>query len=271
MCLLVRQDPDGVIRRYAHIGTGNYNPVTARYYTDLSLLTCDPEITASAHNIFNYLTAHAQASSYAPLAVAPLNLSSRLLQLIQREAEHAHAERPAGIIAKMNALTDPVVIEALYRASQAGVKIDLIVRGMCSLRPGIAGVSENIHVRSIVGRFLEHSRIFHFVNGGSEELFLCSADWMPRNLYDRVEIMAPLRAPEICKRVRQEILEAYLRDNLKARVMAADGSYSRPDRQARGKTAGINAQELLMQSSGEERATPAAAAVPAEPRTVTVA
>src|SRR5215510_1602955 len=172
LCLLVRHDPDGVTRRYAHIGTGNYNPTTARFYTDVSLLTASPEITMAVHSLFNYLTAYSEATSYAPLTISPLELAATSLALIQRETEHARAGRPARIVAKMNALLDKNVIQALYRASQAGVKIELIVRGMCSLRPGVPGVSENIVVRSVVGRLLEHSRIFYFENGGDDEIYI---------------------------------------------------------------------------------------------------
>ena len=166
LAMLIRHDPDGVTRRYAHLGTGNYNPNTARFYTDISLLTADPEITASVHSVFNYLTAHSESDDYAPLLVAPLTLAESTIRMIHREAEHAAAGRPAHIVAKMNSLLEQAVIEALYAASKAGVQIDLIVRGICSLRPGIPGVSENIRVRSVVGRFLEHSRIFYFANGG---------------------------------------------------------------------------------------------------------
>src|SRR5437899_11932916 len=179
LSLLVRHDPDGVTRSYVHLETCNYNPVTSRFYTDLSLITADQEITAAAHNVFNYLTAYAEGKNYEPLLVSPLDLASRCAKLVQRETDHARAGRPARIIAKMNALTDPVLIEALYRASQAGVEVDLIVRGMCALRAGVAGVSDRIRVRSVVGRFLEHSRIFSFTNGGQQEVYISSADWMP--------------------------------------------------------------------------------------------
>src|SRR5712664_3699395 len=227
LSLLVRRDPDGVARRYAHLGTGNYNTATARIYTDLSLLTADPEITGAVHDVFSFLTAYAEHPTYAPLLVAPLDLAENSLGLIDREAEHARHHRPARIVAKMNALLDKNIIMALYRASQAGVKIDLIVRGMCALCPGVRGVSDRIRVRSIVGRFLEHSRIFHFANGGQEEVYLSSADWMPRNLYERVEVMFPLKDALARERVRHEILDAYLVDNLKSRVLRKDGVYVR--------------------------------------------
>lgn len=230
LCLLVRHDPDGVTRRYAHIGTGNYNPTTSRFYTDISLLTASPQITMAVHSLFNYLTAYSEAATYLPLAISPIDLAATALALIQREGEHARAGRPARIIAKMNALLDKNVIQALYRASQEGVRIDLNVRGMCSLRPGVAGISDNIVVRSIVGRFLEHSRIFYFENGGEEEVYISSADWMPRNLYERVEILCPLLDPVLQQRTKNEILAAYLADNTKARFLDRNGRYSRAPR-----------------------------------------
>src|SRR4051812_1255446 len=201
LSLLVRHDPDGVTRQYAHLGTGNYNAATARIYTDLSLLTADPQITSAVHDVFSFLTAYAEHPSYEPLMVAPLNLAENCIALINREAEHARHGRPAHIIAKMNALLDKNIIMALYRASQAGVEIDLIVRGICALRPGIRGVSDHIRVRSIVGRFLEHSRIFYFDNDGEPELFVGSADLMPRNLSERVEVLFPIQDPMLRARV----------------------------------------------------------------------
>src|SRR5580698_6919820 len=251
LSLLVRKDPDGVTRRYAHLGTGNYNATTARIYTDLSLLTADPEITGAVHDVFSFLTAYAEHPNYGPLMVAPLDLAEHSLALIAREAEHARHGRPARIIAKMNALLDKNIIMALYQASQAGVKIDLVVRGICALRPGVRGVSDHIRVRSVVGRFLEHSRIYYFANGGAEEVYVGSADWMPRNLYERVEVIFPLKDELLRERVRQEILEAYLADNVKARILQKDGSYVRTW-QAQGKrkppaaSAAFNAQEFLL-------------------------
>lgn len=230
LALLVRHDPDGVTRRYVHIGTGNYNPTTSRFYTDVSLLTAAPHITAAVHSVFNYLTAYSEAATYAPLVISPIDLASATLGYIQRETEHARAGKPAKIIAKMNALLDKNVIQALYRASQAGVKIDLIVRGMCSLRPNVPGISENITVRSIVGRFLEHSRIFYYLNGGHEEIHVSSADWMPRNLYERVEVLAPVADIGLKLRLKDEILAAYLGDNTKARFMDRNGRYVRAAR-----------------------------------------
>lgn len=227
LAMLVRRDEDGVTRRYCHLGTGNYNPVTARFYTDLSLLTSDPQITERVHMVFNYLTAHAVIDDYRPLLVAPLTMAESFLGLIRRETEHALAGRTAHIVAKMNALLEPSVIEALYAASQAGVEIDLIIRGLCILRPGVKGLSERIRVRSIVGRFLEHSRIFHFANGGNDETYLGSADWMPRNLFERCEVVFPVRDAAAKARIHDEILPALLADTSKARLQQPDGSYLR--------------------------------------------
>jgi polyphosphate kinase len=234
LALIVRRDSDGIIRSYAHLGTGNYNPVTSRFYTDISLLTARPELTDAVLRVFRYLTADwaAGPNAYRPLLVAPLTLHSDMLALIAREAAHAKAGKPARIIAKMNGLLDIPTIDALYAASHAGVEIDLIVRGMCALRPGIPGLSEHIRVRSIIGRFLEHSRIFFFANGalddGAEsEVFCGSADWMTRNLYERCEVVFPVVDPALKRRLRDEILGSYLQDNLKARVMNSDGSYQR--------------------------------------------
>src|SRR6202040_137561 len=172
----------------------------------------DPEITSAVHDVFSFLTAYAEHPNYGPLLVAPLDLAEKCMTLIEREAEHARQGRPARMIVKINSLVDKDIIQSLYRASQAGVDIDLLVRGICSLRPGIRGISDRIRVRSIVGRFLEHSRIFYFENGGAPEVYLGSADWMPRNLYERVEVMFRLKDPQICNRVYDEILLSYLKD-----------------------------------------------------------
>src|SRR5580704_14402066 len=225
LSLLVRRDPDGVARSYVHIGTGNYNANTARIYTDLSLFTANPEITRAVHDVFSFLTAYAENPTYEPLLVAPLDLAEKCIALIDREAEHARQGKDAHLIAKMNALLDKAVIQALYRASQAGVEIDLIVRGICALRPGVRGVSSNIRVRSIVGRFLEHSRIFYFANAGEDEIYIGSADWMTRKLYERVEVLVPVRDEMLKQRVRHEILDAYLADNRKARILLKDATY----------------------------------------------
>ncbi|HEY3705861.1 MAG TPA: polyphosphate kinase 1 [Terracidiphilus sp.] len=246
LALLVRRDEDGVTRRYCHLGTGNYNPVTARFYTDLSLLTCDPQITERVHMVFNYLTAHAEVDDYRPLLVAPLTMAESFLGLIRREADHARAGRPARIVAKMNALLEPSVIEALYQASQAGVEIDLIIRGVSIIRPGVPGLSERIRVRSIVGRFLEHSRIFLFANGGDHEIYLGSADWMPRNLFERCEVAFPVRDPAALARIHDEILPAYLADTTKARLQQPDGMYVRANKALKDAPA-FSSQQFLMQ------------------------
>ncbi|MGA2752712.1 MAG: polyphosphate kinase 1 [Terracidiphilus sp.] len=246
LALLVRHDEDGVTRRYCHLGTGNYNPDTARFYTDLSLLTSDPQIAERVHMVFNYLTAHAEVDDYSPLLVAPLTMAESFLRLIRREQEHAQAGRPAHIVAKMNALLEPSIIQALYQASRAGVEIDLIIRGLSILRPGVKGLSERIRVRSIVGRFLEHSRIFHFANGGSDEIYIGSADWMPRNLFERCEVVFPVRDPAALARIRGEILPAYMADTVKARLQQPDGSYLRASKLMKD-AAPFSAQEFLMQ------------------------
>src|SRR5580700_987976 len=254
LSLLVRRDPDGVPRSYAHIGTGNYNASTARIYTDLSLFTANPEITRAVHDVFSFLTAYAENPSYEPLLVAPLDLAEKTIALIDREAEHARQGRPGRIIAKMNALLDKNVIQALYRASQVGVEIDLIVRGICALRPGVRGLSDGIRVRSIVGRFLEHSRIYYFGNAGEEEIYIGSADWMPRNLYERVEVLVPLRDEFMRERVRREILDSYLADNRKARILLRDANYIRAWQPMHGKrnrkpptgAAAFSAQDYLI-------------------------
>jgi polyphosphate kinase len=264
LSLLVRRDPDGAIRSYAHIGTGNYNATTARIYTDLSLFTANPEVTRAVHDVFSFLTAYAENPGYDPLLVAPLDLAEKSIALIDREAEHARQGREARIIAKMNALLDKSVVQALYRASQAGVEIDLIVRGICALRPGVRGLSDRIRVRSIVGRFLEHSRIYYFANGGDEEIYMGSADWMPRNLYERVEVLVPLRDELLRDRVRHEILEAYLADNLKARILLRDATYIRAWQSPLGKhktkppvgAAAFSAQDFLISlAEGKPAAT----------------
>jgi len=243
LALVVRNDPDGKIRRYAHLGTGNYNPSTARFYSDLSFFTSNPGITSAVNDVFNYLTAYAEKPNYKPLMVAPKDLAKTCLALIDREARHAKRGLPARITAKCNAVVDPPIIRALYRASQAGVQIDLIVRGQCTLVPGLRGISSRIHVRSIVGRFLEHSRIFYFENSGNPEIYLGSADWMPRNLYERVEVLFPVRDPLLMERICKEILPAYLADNRKARILGADGVYTRAPRSDRGS---FSVQEHLM-------------------------
>ncbi|MGD0829615.1 MAG: polyphosphate kinase 1 [Terracidiphilus sp.] len=265
LAMLVRHDEDGQTRRYCHLGTGNYNPVTARFYTDLSMLTSDPQITERVHMVFNYLTAHAEIDDYRPLLVAPLTMAESFLGLIRREQEHAQAGRPAHIVAKMNALLEPSVIEALYAASQAGVEVDLIVRGLSILRPGVKGLSERIRVRSIVGRFLEHSRIFHFANGGKNETYLGSADWMPRNLFERCEVAFPVRDPVALARIRDEILTAYLADTTKARLQQPDGSYLRANKVIKDAKP-FSSQDFLMQlAEGKAELSALPKAVEAKP------
>ena len=227
LALIARREADGQIRRYAHLGTGNYNPSTARFYTDLSLLTSDTHITSAVHHVFDYLTAYSERREYHPLFVAPLNLGRNCLSLIARETAHAKAGRRAFLIAKVNSLLDEETIQALYRASQAGVQIELIVRGACALRPGLRGISSRIRVRSVIGRFLEHSRVFVFGNGGKTEIYLGSADWMHRNIYERVEVMFHLRNPALCDQVLREVVAPYIADTEKTRYAAADGNYVR--------------------------------------------
>jgi polyphosphate kinase len=246
LCLVVRQEADGV-QRYVHTGTGNYNPDTAKIYTDLGLFTADPDIVADVSDIFNYLTGYSNQTQFRALLVAPVQLRNRLTELIDREAEHARNARPARIVIKVNSVTDDQMIRSLYRASQAGVPIDLIVRGICSLRPGIPGISDNIRVRSIVGRFLEHSRIYWFQNGGQEEMFIGSADLMERNLERRVESLSPIRDPEILEHLRDVVLGAYLRDTDRAMVLDSSGKYERPT----DSTDRFNAQQFLLKNYTE--------------------
>jgi polyphosphate kinase len=230
MSMVVRREADG-LRRYCHLGTGNYHPRTARGYTDYSLFTCDPEIGQDVHELFLQLTSLTQTPRLTRLLQSPFGLHEKVIGKIEREAAHAAAGRPARIIAKMNSLVDPHVVEALYRASRAGVQIDLVIRGLCALRPGIPGVSDNIRVRSIVGRFLEHSRVFYFQNGGAGnddacELYLASADWMERNFFRRVEIAFPVREQTHRNRILRD-LNLYLADNSQAWALGRDGNYTR--------------------------------------------
>ncbi|MFN0069515.1 MAG: polyphosphate kinase 1 [Limisphaerales bacterium] len=224
MTLVVRAEPDG-IRRYLHLGTGNYNATTARLYTDVSLLTCRPDFGEDATTLFNLLTGACQFQGLRKFIVAPFELHSQMLFFIRRETENARRGLPARITAKMNSLVDPEIITALYAASQAGVEVDLIVRGTCCLRPGLKGVSERIRVRSIVDRFLEHSRIFHFENACQPQVFVGSADWMPRNFHRRIETVFPIEDGNLRERLLGEVLAANLRDNTRARVLQPDGSY----------------------------------------------
>ncbi|HEY8203626.1 MAG TPA: polyphosphate kinase 1 [Pyrinomonadaceae bacterium] len=227
VALVVRREDHG-LQTYTHISTGNYNPTTSRLYTDLGIVTSDPEIGDDASDLFNFLTGFSLQKEYKRLLVAPVNLRERMLDLIEREREHGEAGRPARIVAKINRLTDLDTIDALYRASRAGVKIDLIVRGACMLRPGVSGLSQTVHVRSIVGRFLEHSRIFHFVSGGEDEVYIGSADWMARNFDRRVEVVTPVLDPRLKSYLKDTVLPTYLRDNVTARVLTSDGTYKKP-------------------------------------------
>jgi polyphosphate kinase len=226
IALIVRREQDG-LRRYVHLGTGNYNAATSRIYTDMGLLTCNPEIGADASDLFNLLTGYSRQQRYRKLLVAPVNLRERLTWLIEREMAHARSWRGGRLIFKLNALVDPAMIERLYQAGQAGVKIELIVRGICCLRPGVVGLSESISVRSVVGRFLEHSRIYYFANGGEPEVYLGSADLMQRNLDRRVETLFPIEDPAMVKHIHNNMLAIYLSDNTRARVLLPDGAYAR--------------------------------------------
>ena len=226
IALVVRREGTAM-RRYVHVGTGNYNSQTAKVYTDVGLFTARADFGHDASELFNFLTGFSKKTRYRRLSVAPFSLHEKVVALIDREAGKAREGRPAGITAKMNALVDPTVIRALYRASQAGVAIQLSVRGICCLRPGVPGISENIHVSSVVGRFLEHSRVFSFGVGDEEEIFISSADWMPRNFYRRVELMAPILDEKSREKLRQEVLERITADNSRARDLQTDGSYVR--------------------------------------------
>ena len=226
VALVIRREEHG-LQTYVHVATGNYNPTTSKVYTDLGLFTANAEIGDDATDLFNYMTGFSRPREYTHLMVAPVNLRQRMLDLIEREIGHALAGRPSRIAAKINRLTDLEIIDALYRASQAGVPIDLVVRSSCMLRPGIPGLSETVRVRSIVGQFLEHSRIFYFANGGEEEVYIGSADWMTRNLDRRVEVVTPILDANLKRYLKDVVLGAYLKDNVKARILTADGVYER--------------------------------------------
>jgi polyphosphate kinase len=249
LMLVVRREEDG-IRRYAHIGTGNYNHATARHYTDFGLFTADPEVTTEVASVFNLLTSLSSRERWNHLMVAPFGLRTGLLERIRREAENARAGRPASIVAKLNAIQDEELVAALYDASSAGVEIDLIVRGICCLRPGVPGLSERIRVRSIVDRFLEHTRVVRFENAGRPEIWIGSADWMPRNLRGRVEVMCRIRSESIAQRL-EEILDVYRHDDVKARELGSDGTYRRVPTGA-----GVRAQDWLMQRAIALAASP---------------
>ncbi len=246
--LVVRREPDG-IRRYVHLSTGNYNPTTARVYTDLGLFTANPELGEDTSALFNLLTGYAEGYTWKKLLVAPLGLREQIICLIEREERHARDGRPSRIIVKMNALVEPTVIDALYRASQAGVSIDLVIRGICCLRPGLPGVSETIRVSSIVDKFLEHSRIFYFENGGNPDVFLASADWMPRNFLRRIETVFPIEGPALQARIVGDILPIVLGDTVKLRELLPDGTYRR--RRPLDGAAPLRAQVALQQLARE--------------------
>ncbi|MCI9006858.1 MAG: RNA degradosome polyphosphate kinase [Lachnospiraceae bacterium] len=263
--LVVRREEDG-IRRYVHLGTGNYNDSTAKLYTDMGLLTCSELIGEDATAVFNMLSGYSEPASWNKLSLAPLWLRERFLSMIRRETDHARNGEAAHIVAKMNSLCDPELIAALYEASAAGVKIDLIIRGICSLKVGIPGISEHISVRSIVGTFLEHSRIYYFLNGGQEEVYLASADWMPRNLDRRVEILFPVEDEHLKKEV-MHVLDIQLKDTIKAQMKQPDGTYEKVDR--RGKAA-LSSQIYFMEYAKNQNRQPEDSAhdrvfIPAEP------
>ncbi|MGZ8920339.1 MAG: RNA degradosome polyphosphate kinase, partial [Limisphaerales bacterium] len=253
---LVVRKMDDSIRRYVHLGTGNYNPSTARLYTDLSLLTCRVPIAEDVTNLFNLLTGICQFQGTQKLVVAPFDLHKRTLKLIERETQHAVKNLPARIIAKMNSLVDPDIIQALYTASQAGVKIDLIVRGICCLVPGVKGLSENITVRSIVDRFLEHSRIFYFENACQPQIFAGSADWMPRNFFRRIEVLFPIDDGNLRERITTEILALPLLDNAKARQLQADGTYKIPTAKKTGPTHRSQSEFIALAAGYKPKRTP---------------
>jgi polyphosphate kinase len=251
VCLVVRRESEGM-RRYVHLATGNYNALTSRIYTDLSLFTCDETIGADASDLFNALTGYSRKEHYRKLIVAPSDLRTQVVNRIEREMLR-HERHGNGYIAmKMNALVDRQCIQALYRASQAGVPIDLQVRGICCLRPGVPGISETITVTSIVGRFLEHARIFYFRNGGQDDLLLGSADLMPRNLDRRVEILFPIESPTLKQKILDDVLWVHLRDNKQAKRLASDGSYHAIEPQA--EAFAFSSQDWLMEHWREDGA-----------------
>lgn len=250
LCLVVRREHDG-LRRYVHMGTGNYHPGTARLYTDFGLLTCQPNITEDVHKVFHMLTGLGRIRGLKHLLESPFTLHQAVMNKINRESDHAKAGKPALIRARMNALIEPQVIRALYQASQAGVKVELVIRGVCCLRPGIPGVSDNIQVRSVMGRFLEHPRVFYFLNGGREELYCSSADWMPRNFFRRVEIAFPILDEVLRQRIIHEALELHLQDNTHAWELQADGTYLRHQPQ-REDTPPMIAQNQLLTLLGKD-------------------
>ena len=249
-CTLVIRREGETLKRYVHIASGNYNPTTSCTYTDLGMFTVDDAIGRDATELFNYLTGFSEQTDYRTLMVAPVDLREKLNALFDREIEHQRAGRPAHIIAKFNRLADLQIVEKLYEVSRAGVQVDLIVRGICMLRPGIPGLSENIRVRSVVGRFLEHSRVFWFLNGGDDQVFIGSADWMARNLKHRIEVVAPVTDPKAKRYLRDVLLDAYLSDNTKARELQADGKYVAIDQAGGQGGEAFNSQQYFIRSPG---------------------
>jgi polyphosphate kinase len=258
LALLVRRERDARGRRklawYAHLGTGNYHPRTTRLYTDFGLLTADPRICADVNEVFLHITSLAKAARLSRLLLAPFTMHRRVVAMIRREARHAREGRPARIMAKMNALVEEGVIRELYAASAAGVKIDLVVRGACALRPGVAGVSDNIRVRSILGRFLEHHRVWYFENGGDPAVWLASADWMGRNLFRRIEVAFPVQDPVLRRRVIDEGLRAYFTDNRDAWELGADGRWSKVRARRGTKRRAAQAELLARLRDADEKA-----------------
>ncbi|MEO7741346.1 MAG: RNA degradosome polyphosphate kinase, partial [Usitatibacter sp.] len=243
MSMIVRREA-GKLVRYVHLGTGNYHPRTARFYTDFDLLTCRPEVCADVNEVFQQLTGLGRASKLNHVWQAPFTMHQQVLEAIDNETRHARAKKPARIIAKMNALLEPQIIEALYKASQAGVRVDLIVRGVCALRPQVKGLSDNIRVRSVIGRFLEHTRVFHFRNARAQ-VWLSSADWMDRNFFRRIELAFPVLEAKMRKRIMDEGLKSYLADNVQAWDMQPDGIFKRVKR---GRSKAHCAQRELMKA-----------------------
>jgi polyphosphate kinase len=246
VAMVVRKEGEG-IRRYLHLGTGNYNAVTSQIYEDLGLFTCDEALASDITDLFNHLTGYSTKHDFRKLLVAPFNLRSGLERLVRREIGHAQSGRKAHLIFKVNAVVDQSFIELLYEASRAGVKVDLLVRSMCGLRPGVKGVSENVNVVSIVGRYLEHSRLYYFHNNGEEEIYMGSADLMPRNLDHRVEVIFPIENAEYVRYLRDEMLGTYLRDNRRARVLQENGTYQRLQPPSEEKA--VDVQEFFMKNS----------------------
>jgi polyphosphate kinase len=248
MLLVVRREGES-LRRYVHLGTGNYHDRTARLYTDFGLFTCDRAIAGDVQKIFQQLTAMGRPEKLKKLLLAPFTLHRSMLELIEREIEHAQEGKPARVMAKMNALIEPQIIQALYRAAAAGVVVDLLIRGVCALRPGVPGVSDNITVRSIVGRFLEHPRVFYFENAGEPLVYLSSADWMGRNFFNRVETCFPVEDRRLRKRVIKEAFQWYLADNTRAWLLDAEGRYARVER---GQDKRRCAQDTLLARLGDD-------------------